>query len=139
MVLVSGRRVSLVDWRGFEAHDATKISGAGCWFSGGGGGLRGCVAGAEDYSCGRCRAEDAVSGCGAGTDCDCVVSVPGFHRGERRQQWQREDGVERVWLTPLTDTEFLFPKISLICEIVPAGSFCEANKVSSPFLKSSKL
>ena len=25
----------MIDWRGFEAHDATKISVAGCWFSGG--------------------------------------------------------------------------------------------------------
>ncbi len=87
MVLVSGQQVSLVDWRGFEAHDAKAISGAGCWFSGGSGCLRARMAGAirgdGNGTDGGCGTEHALPDGGAGADCDCVVSVPGFHRGAR--------------------------------------------------------
>src|SRR5467141_1334771 len=107
MVLVSGRWVSLLDWRGFEANDTKAISGAGGWIGGGGGCLRGSVARAEEYSCRgvsvehrvSCgfRAEDAISYGGAGADCDCVVPVPGFHRGARGKGWRwRKVGAERV-------------------------------------------
>src|SRR5882762_9561925 len=116
MVQVSGRRVSLIDWRGFEAQDTKAISGRGCRFGGGGGCLRGSVAGATRGDGNGRRgghwtgsrltgefvgAEDAVSYGGAGADCDCVVSVPGAHPGARPNRWiggdgPREDGVEGV-------------------------------------------
>src|SRR5882762_2285529 len=116
MVQVSGRRVSLIDWRGFEAQDTKAISGRGCRFGGGGGCLRGSVAGATRGDGNGSRgghwtgsrlsgefvaAEDAVSYGGAGAACDRVVSVPGAHAGARPNTWNgedgpREDGVEGV-------------------------------------------
>src|SRR5258706_11205691 len=103
-------QASLLDWRGFETHDATKISGAGCWFGGGSSCLRRRVAGAEEYPGGGfgvdgrvswgLHAADAVSNGGAGADCDFVVYVSGVHLGARPNTRvggvvSREDGVER--------------------------------------------
>src|SRR6266852_7264111 len=94
----SGERgVSLLDWRGFEADDAKAIPWASCWYGGGGGCMRGSGPGAvcgDGIGAGSgCRtgyqlyrrggAEHGLPDSDAGADCDCVVSVPGVHRGAR--------------------------------------------------------